>query len=320
MDIAKQEPKGGMPSIMWKIIIPVVSGGVVYLASNLGHEPQEWSLLLSAFLGGVVLVVQFLIDFEQDLRKTRESVDQRISTLDDTVRRGLTDIDSATRTYSAIEASPVAPHLEQLIVNAVGLIDALPSVALRLARAEIDRVADTLQGLSVGRAQYEGEDQDWLLGLVRAAKETIDATSTPNVDGDGKNFNNGLWASSLGQRYLRVQRDATTRRVAIRRLFIISHQQTNDPDFKKICQAQTKAGIDVRVLDPARIPSTHGVSFDDFIIFDRTLSYIANLATRYEHPEPYQISTTEISIRENGVKELRKRFEELWEIGCRPDE
>ena len=59
--------KGGVPPILWKIIIPAASGGATYLVSGLTHQPQEWALMLSTFVGGVILVVQFLIDFDRSL-------------------------------------------------------------------------------------------------------------------------------------------------------------------------------------------------------------------------------------------------------------
>jgi hypothetical protein len=59
----------GVPPIVWKVLIPAASGGAVYLVSNLTHQSQEWALMLSAFIGGVVLVIQFLIDFDRSLHR-----------------------------------------------------------------------------------------------------------------------------------------------------------------------------------------------------------------------------------------------------------
>ena len=34
----------------------------------------------------------------------------------------------------------------------------------------------------------------------------------------------GLWTSDLGQRYLELQREAITRKVRIRRIFVVEHE------------------------------------------------------------------------------------------------
>lgn len=319
MNRSEQMPRErAVPPILWKILIPVVSGGAVYLVSNLSHQPQEWSLLLSAFVGGVTLVIQFLVDFERILQDVQKGMAQHMAGLDDIVEKGFAKMNVATKTYSTIEASPVSAHIERLVNNVTGLTGALPGVALRLARSEIDRVALFLQGLGGGLAVYGGEDQDWLLALVRETKETIDATSTTNVDGAGNNFDDGFWASSLGQRYLKAQREATTiRGVTIRRLFILSPSKEDDPGFQDICKQQAKAGIDVRILDPSDIPHMHGSSVIEFIIFDSAVSYEAKPAWRPDEKAEARINTTELNARENDVQERCKLFEELWKSGHR---
>src|SRR5260370_35724022 len=45
-----------IPPIFWKMIIALASGGAVYLMTGLTHQPLVWVVMLSAFLGGVVLV------------------------------------------------------------------------------------------------------------------------------------------------------------------------------------------------------------------------------------------------------------------------
>jgi hypothetical protein len=208
---------GRIPPVVWKVLIPAASGGAVYLVSNLTRQSQEWSLLLSAFVGGVTLVIQFLIDFDHGLRDVQKSFKLYKSGVDDTVQKSFQKINAATEAYSTIEASPVGPPIRQLIQDVHGFTDSSPDIALRLARSETDRLAHFLRELSEGQATYEGEDQDWLLALAHEARTTIYATSTTAVDGGGATYNDNFWTSSLGQRYLGAQRDAANRGVAIRR-------------------------------------------------------------------------------------------------------
>jgi hypothetical protein len=296
-----------VPPIVWKILISLGTGGSVYLLSILAHQSQEWNLLLSVFVGGVILVVQFLIDFERSLEGTQKSMDH-------IVEEGFEKTAIATKAYSNIINSPVRVHVENLVENLTGLTDQLPGVAVRLARSEIDNVAQFLKGLTERRAVYDGEDQDWLLELTQEAKETIDATSTTDVDGGSKDFADSFWTSSLGQRYLRAQRDAAFRQVVVRRLFILNPSETSKPSFQKICKEQVEAGIDVRILDPEDIPSGHDY-FIDFIIFDRAVCYEAIPARRREEA---RIVSTQLNVREKDVNDKCKLFEELWKSGHRP--
>jgi hypothetical protein len=307
---------GGVPPILWKIIIPAVSGGAVYLASNLTHQPQEWALMLSTFVGGVILVVQFLIDFDRGLQDVEKRLAMHAKTMDDTVQKAFLKINTATETYSTIEASPVGPDIGQLVQSATGLRNSPPEVALGLARSEISQVARFIRELGEGQANYEGEDQDWLLTLAREAKKSIDATSTTAVDGGGSTFDDGFWATALGQRYLGAQRDAASRGVTIRRLFIVtSPALTDDPEFQKIYRMQIEAHITVRILASSKIPTRRKPSQFDFILFDGLVCYEAIAATRFEPGDKPNIEKTQLITEPDHVKRRHALFEELWELG-----
>lgn len=310
-----------VPPILWKIIIPAASGGAAYLVSSLTHQPQEWSLMLSAFIGGVTLVVQFLIDFDQSLQDVEKRLALHTQTMDDTVQKAFLKINTATATYSAIETTPVGHDIGQLVQAATGLRDSSPDVALRLARSEIVRVARFIRELAEGQANYEGEDQDWLLTLAREAKQSIDATSTTAVDGGGTNFDDGFWTSGLGQRYLGVQRDAASRGVIVRRLFILTSPDLgNDSEFQKIYRMQIEAHITVRILAPSKIPTRRKHSQFDFILFDGQVSYEAIAATRFEPGDKPNIERTQLITNMDHVNRRHALFEELWELGQALDE
>jgi hypothetical protein len=316
-DMVGSHPRrdGVVPPILWKIIIPAASGGTVYLLTSLTHQPQEWALMLSAFIGGVTLVVQFLVDFDRSLRDVEKRLAAHTTTMDDTVRVSFEKINTATATYSTIDASPVGPHLKRLVEDVTGLKDSFPRVALRLAQSEIERAARLIRELREGQTTYDGEDQDWLLTLVREAMTTIDATSTAAVDGGTKNFEDGFWASNLGQRYVWEQHGATERNVVIRRLFILSSPElAKDDKFLNLCRMQAEARIRVRILNSSEIPKRISGSQFDFILFDALMSYELILATRFEGDMP-RVERTELIARPHHVQSRRALFEELWELG-----
>jgi hypothetical protein len=306
---------GGVPPILWKIIIPAASGGATYLASSLTHQPQEWALMLSAFVGGVILVVQFLIDFDRSLQDVEKRQAMHAQEMDDTVQNAFLRINAATANYSTIESSPVGPSIRQLVESAIRLRDSCPDVALRLARSEIERMSRFISELGEGEAHYEGEDQDWLLTLAREARQSIDATSTIAVDGGGTDFDDGFWTTALGQRYLEAQRNAARAGVIVRRLFIISSPDpAHDSKFQKIYRTQINAHITVRILDWSKIPTWLAPSQYDWIVFDGLVSYESQAATRFDQPKP-NIVTTLLITDPKRVNDRRARFEELWELG-----
>ncbi len=316
------EPKSprravALPLIFWKVAIPAASGGAIYLASELTHQPQEWSLILSAFVGGVTLVVQFLIDFDRTLRDLETNLESHTVGVDDIVRQGFLKIDAATGSYSAIAASPVGVEIRRLVQDATGLTGSPPEAVLRLARSEIERLAWLLRGIGEGQATYYGEDQEWLLALTRQATASIDATSTPAADGGGNTFEGGFWRSSLGRRYLAAQRDVADKGVVIRRLFILNKASlANNADFQNMCREQIAAKIKIRILDsPGDIPSLRDDSLLDFIIFDETVSYETIPATRLVPTEKPRISFTQLITRQSLIQEKCNLFEQLWAAG-----
>ena len=134
-----------MPPILWKMITSSACGGAVYLVSYLTQEPPEWSVLLSTFTGGIILVAQFFIDFDRNLRHIEGELASHKVEMTDIVRETFLKINSATSTYSAIEDSPLGDQVKLLIHGASELKDLLPDIVLRLARSEIDRAAFLLR-------------------------------------------------------------------------------------------------------------------------------------------------------------------------------
>ena len=65
-----------------------------------------------------------------------------------------------------------------------------------------------------------------------------------------RGLDGGLWTSDLGIRYLELQREAITRKVRIRRIFVFENaEMALDEDFLRITQMQRDVGVEVRMLD-----------------------------------------------------------------------
>lgn len=170
-----------------------------------------------------------------------------------------------------------------------------------------DRRQRLVEGVGVS---YDGEDRDWILGLTMQSRHTIDAISLSTVHAGGEGFDNGLWISDFGQRYLALQRDATRREVAIRRVFVIDQPgQTNHDDLLRLCRQQKDLGIHVKVVDQSAIPDAVKSLTFDFILFDGVISYEVS-------PMPHDMKSTTVRthlvLKSERVRERLRQFENLW--------
>src|SRR6266536_4430389 len=202
----------------------------------------------------------------------------------------------------------------QLVRNAA-VIPASPPLLYDFAEAEIARMSEFLKELGEGSdVTYDGEDRDWLLGLARHARSTIDATSFSTVDAGSNGFDGGFWVSDLGQRYLEVQRDAAQRGVAIRRIFILDRPELkDDPAFLGVYRLQVAMNIQVRFLDASTMPERLKIApLFDFILFDDVLSYEAVPAPRVSSAANPNIRNTELVLRRRRVDERIERYKNLW--------
>src|SRR5258706_16138158 len=81
---------GANSNLLRKFVLAAVAGGGGSLLTALAKQPAIWSLTMSIFIGGVSLVVQFLVD-----------VDRRISSLDGK----FVNINKATELFGKVEDS-----------------------------------------------------------------------------------------------------------------------------------------------------------------------------------------------------------------------
>lgn len=145
----------------------------------------------------------------------------------------------ATELFQAVEASALQTDtVIQLVRHCTKIAPASPPLFYEFVQLQINRMSEFLKEFSGGGiVECDGEDGDWILGLTMRSKCTIDATSLSTVDGGGKGFDGGLWTSDLGCRYIELQREAISRGVVIRRVFIIDRpEQATDADFLRLCQ------------------------------------------------------------------------------------
>jgi hypothetical protein len=301
--------------ILRKVLVSLAIGGLAYGITELTGQPEIWSLTLSVFVGGVTLVIQFLMEFEARLARVETAKERHSARIEQMVEEGFARISEATELFSLVEASALRTDaITQLVRHATQIRTSAPTLVPNLALAEIDRVSEFLKGLSEGvSVTYEGEDRDWLLALTRLADSTIDATSLTTVDARGTD--GGLWTSDLGHRYLEAQQAAVRRGVKIRRVFIILHPA--DPatyaGLTDACKLQQQFGVEPRVLDWDAIPPTLRDAMYDFVLFDEAVSYETTTASQMEDPARPTILNTRLELRPDRVDGRVQRFKALWE-------
>jgi hypothetical protein len=309
------------PHIPIKVLVAILFGVLGFGASLLVDSSRlhvVFGLSVSLFVAGIAFIVQFLYEVEKRLERMETAYSDQAEVTAERVTDGFKKINEATELFALVEASALKTDAMTQLVRNSTRIEASPVLVFDFAQAEVSRLSDMLKTLSDGAdVTYEGEDRDWMLGLTRASRSSIDATSLTTVDAGGRGFvDGGLWASDLGQRYLDAQSDAIRRGVVIRRLFIMDRPELlTDPDFVNVCAAHRDTGIQVRILDPSRIAGTRRDSLFDFIVFDGVLSYQATPASRVGDRSRPVIVNTQLITRLAAVADRVQRFNDLWRAG-----
>lgn len=317
-----EESRSELPGILLKILVAALSGGVAFLLTTVitpgdGTDNLLWELLISVFIGGVALIVQFILDFDLRVRTMDSRQSAHHGRIEDLMRHGFSQINEATELFGLVEASALrTDRVIQLVRYSTEIKETVPPIVHKFAEAEINRLSLFLKELSDGgTVSYEGEDRDWLLALTQSVQRTLDATSLGTVDAGSTGFDGGFWVTDLGQRYLDLQREAVRKRgVRIRRVFIIDRSElADDPLFLQACRLQEDAGIDVRLLDPAQVVGISRSSMFDFILFDEDISYETTPASRIAEDERPTIVNTRLVLQPTRVKERVRSFNALWE-------
>jgi hypothetical protein len=292
-----------------KIGLPLIVGLLTLVAAHFGGMRAGNSLELAAVVGFAVALVLFMVDTEI-----------RISAVGERVTEGFAQIGRLAELSGQMERSSLGPALLADFLETASQVDERVNPLLqRLARREVDRVAMFLRQLPDGiEIGYDGEDRDWMLGLTREARASIDAISLSTVDAGVLGLDGGLWTSDLGRRYLELQREAAvTRNVRIRRIFVVEQEHEHmvrDEGFLKIIQMQRDMGVEVRMLDHKLIPDWMRSMVLDFILFDGAVGYETTPTTSFASGQdrPGKLRTR-LAPEPARVRALQGWFEELWE-------
>lgn len=237
------------------------------------------------------------------------------------VRENFTKINEATELFGLVEQSALRTELvTELVRHSARLDPNAAQLVYDFAQAEIARMSEFIKDLSDGGdITYDGEDRDWLLGLTNNAKSNVDAISLATVDAGGQRFDDGLWLTDLGQRYLEAQRDAVARGVGVRRIFVLDRpDRVTDPDLLWVCKFHQQLGVQVRILDPSTLVGTRRSSMFDFIVFDDLISYECTPASWVEEGTRPTIVNTRLVLRPRRVEERVARFKDLWSAARDP--
>ncbi len=266
-------------SVWGKIIRPVTASALVFGITSVTRQDTLQSVMLSVLVGGIVLVVEFLSDFEHSIESLRISQ-----------HKGLAGFSEATRLSDQVDRSPVSRAQVDFFLNQVGDLgsDTHP-LLLDLVHAELRRLGLFIKqvheaGRFGGPSQsgvegpfsitYHGEDREWLLALTCVAKKSIDAISLSTIDAGVNNYDGGLWRSDLGHRYIELQRMAILRGLQVRRIFYFDNPMIpQDSVFQDVCARQRAIGVNVRTLEESILSPDLKNLVSDFIVFDGSLGY-----------------------------------------------
>ena len=295
-------------SVTRKALLTVATGGLTFLITNTLNQPTDVQITLSILIGGMALIVRFLVDFEKRLAAVEKLETDGMAEMKKMVGDAFSEISEATELFGLIEASALQTDLvTQLVRNSTQISPTSPPIVYHFVQAKIKETSDFLKQLAEGgTVTYYGEDRDWLLGLTRNATTSIDAISLTAVD-------HGLWHSEIGQRYLDAQRRAAGNGKRVRRIFVLdSPAMADDPAIRQACEEQRRMSIDVRLLDRDDVPPPLQVQVRDLIVFDGILAYETNPTTA--DPQHAQIAETRLVLTDSRVKECAQLFRELWEV------
>jgi len=301
-------PAGGGSNVVRTALLTIASGGVTFLVTNGLDQSTANCIMLSILIGGIALMVRFLVDFESRLAAVERLERDGMADMKQLVGDAFSEISEATALFGLIEASALQTDLvTQLVRNSTQISPTSPPIVYKFVQAKIKEMSEFLKQLAEGgTVTYYGEDRDWLLGLTRTATTSVDAISLAAVDHD-------LWHSEIGQRYLDAQRRAARAGRRVRRIFVLDHPDMEyDPAMRQAYEEQRQMLIEVRLLDRTAVPTPLQVQVRDLILFDDILAYETTPTT--SDPRLAQVAETRLVLTDARVEECSQLFRELWEV------
>jgi hypothetical protein len=307
--------------LLRKILITLAISAATLLATTFVDQSDEWALMLSAFVGGVTLVVQFLVDVESGQNSVRvhlgsfaqhqlEMTHQLQASVHDQLQRS----SEANSLFSRLDSGPLKRDLVvELVQHAADLHHFVPDLALKLAEAEILAASSFIREL--GRGSQVAVDNDgwqWTFTLTDSVKQSIDATSYVAWGGNKETVrDDDMWRSEQSQRYLEAQAKAIQRGVAIRRIFVLETMELADhPDLRQICGQQCQLGIVIRLIDQKTASNIDG-SHIPLVIYERNAISFELTPRRFHTESPPHVKTT-LVLQTSQVHKRTEMFERLW--------
>jgi hypothetical protein len=302
-------------SVLRKVGITAAAGAIALIIQVAANQNTALSVTLSIVIGGVSLIVQFLLEFENRLAELERDQDRHARRVEDRLNKTFATVNEATQLFSLLEESALrADAVTQLVRNSTLIQPGSPPLIYLLAQNELARMSHFLKELGDGaEVTYDGEDRDWLLGLTNCAESTIDAVSMTTIDA-GSGLEGGLWTTDLGKRYLDAQSEAAHKRgVKIRRLLVLDQSVPPDsPAMASLCRKHQQASVEVKVLTPQDVPAQSQPSVFDFVLFDRAISYELTTGTWTTTDGVPIIVNTRLILQTARVEKRVTDFEKLW--------
>ncbi|GAB3882196.1 hypothetical protein GCM10029964_039570 [Kibdelosporangium lantanae] len=304
-------------SVLSKIILTSFVGALTFGVTNMLFDSIAAQFGTAVGAGAIILVIQFLVDFEQRLGAVEDSQVEQTRDIRRAVDDGFTKVGPATRLYAELEDAGLdMGRVSRLVAHAAAVKSRPVPLVSALMQSEVERVVRLIGSLRDDNASYDGEDRDLLLALTGNVRTSIDAISTPMVDAGRKPFQGGFWNTDLGHRYLNLQREAILRQVRIRRIFVVRGPDTIEAlGMRSVLASQADLGIDVRALYLADMTNFLKTYLHDFILFDDVLSYDVIPETPVDEEGPLLVHTKLVTHPVN-VRERREHFDKLWDAAA----
>jgi hypothetical protein len=307
---------GDARSIGRKIAVSLLIGALSFSLTNILFETVRDQVLVSAAVGGVVLIVQFLIAVEQGLYVNGSKQREQIAEIKNDLHSGFANVNGETRLIErAKSAGLTIKTIEKMVDSFVKLSNDPPILVSAVAQSTIEGAIEFVRDIAGQKVSCKGEENVWLSALVENSRVAIDAVSRPQVDAGGRVFKGGFWSSANGREYMDLQRQAVQRGVRVRRVFIGKNlESVDESDLFDICRTQAELGIEVRIL--RRPPQFRAVDSHlyDFVLFDDVLSYEITPAVPTESAESPLIMTTQINWAPEKILERKSLYAELWRV------
>jgi hypothetical protein len=282
-----------------RVAATLLFGSITYVITSQTGQSTESTITLSVFIGGVVLVVQYLAEFER--RQAAYAEEQRIT---------LADFSRATHLFEALKGSGLSVADFERLIDSLSAINNLGSEMISdLTMGEFERLTQFVEQVRAGEATYDGEDREWLLALTRGAQGDIVATSSTMVDDE-------FWPSELGDRYLKAQAAAVGRGVRVRRVFLVDDlARTADAEFRELSRRQSEMKLEYRVIEVSKLTHAQQKIYKDYVVFDKRLYYQVRPPSQIGAlGSQAAVMETRLSLKAYDIETGVGYFEELWKL------